>query len=81
MKKENIYKFLYAVGILLIIAFAIRLGVDYSKYDTVNNSAPFYVFIIERVVEYLLPAIAMFIAGKVTKNKYARNIKNNVKGN
>ena len=80
MKKENIYKFLYAVGILLIIAFAIRLGVDYSKYDTVNNSTPFYVFIIKRVVEYLLPAIAMFIAGKVTKNKYARNIKNNVIG-
>lgn len=80
MKKENIYKFLYAVGTLAIIAFTIRLGADYSKYDTANNSAPFYVFIIERVVEYILPGIAMFIAGKVTKNKYASHTKNNVKG-
>ena len=29
MKKENIYKFLYAVCIFLIVGFTIRLGVDY----------------------------------------------------
>lgn len=50
MKKENIYKFLYVVCIFLIVGFAIRLGADYFKYDNINNSAPFYTLIIERLV-------------------------------
>ena len=37
MKKENIYKFLYTISMLLILAFGIRLGVDYFKYDKINN--------------------------------------------
>ena len=48
MKKENIYKILYAISIILIIGFAIILGIDYSKYDNINNSAPFYSFKIGR---------------------------------
>ncbi len=72
MKKENIYKFLYIVCIFLIIAFAIRLGVDYFKYDNTNNSAPFYAFIIERVVEFIVPSIIIFIIGKAMKEKYCK---------
>ncbi len=72
MKKENIYKFLYIVSIFLIIGFAIRLGVDYSKYNTHSNSAPFYAFIIERVVEFIIPSIIVFIIGKVMKKKYKK---------
>lgn len=72
MKKENIYKFLYAVSILLIIGFTIRLGVDYFKYDNVNNSAPFYTFIIERVIEFIIPSIIVFIFAKVIKKKYSK---------
>ncbi len=70
MKKENIYKYLYTVSIFLIIGFAIRLGVDYFKYDSYNNSAPFYVFIIERVVEFIIPSIIVFIVAKIAKKKY-----------
>ncbi|MDY5992797.1 MAG: hypothetical protein SPJ06_02250 [Bacilli bacterium] len=70
MKKENIYKFLYVVSIFLIIGFAIRLGVDYFKYDSYSNSAPFYVFIIERVVEFIIPSIIVFIVAKIAKKKY-----------
>lgn len=72
MKKENIYKFLYAVGIFLIIGFIIRLGVDYFKYNTINNSAPFYTFIIERVVEFILPSVIVFIVGRIMKKKYSK---------
>lgn len=72
MKKENIYKFLYAVSIFLIIAFAIRLGVDYYNYNTYLCSAPFYLFIIERIVEFILPSIIVFIVASITKNKYKR---------
>lgn len=70
MKKENIYKFLYAVSIFLIIGFAIRLGADYFKYDNINNSAPFYIFIIERIVEFIIPSIIVFIVAKIIKKKY-----------
>lgn len=70
MKKENIYKFLYTVSIFLIIGFTIRLSVDYFKYDNLNNSAPFYTFIIVRIIEFIIPSIIVFIAGKVMKKKY-----------
>jgi len=70
MKKENVYKFLYAISVFLIVGFAIRLGVDYFKYDTHSNSAPFYVFIIERVIEFIIPSIIVFIVAKIAKKKY-----------
>lgn len=72
MKKEDIYKFFYTVCIFLIVGFAIILGVDYFKYDNTNNSAPFYIFIIERVVEFIVPSIVVFIVGKVMKKKYSK---------
>lgn len=72
MKKENIYKFLYTVSIFLIIGFTIRLGADYFKYNNTNNSAPFYAFVIERTVEFIVPSIIVFIVGKVVKNKYSK---------
>lgn len=72
MKKENIYKFLYAVSIFLIIWFVIKLGIDYFEYDDITNSAPFYVFIIERVVEFIIPSIIVFIVGTMMKKKYLK---------
>lgn len=69
MKKENIYKFLYAVCIFLIVGFVIRLGADYFN---ATNSAPFYVFVIERAVEFIIPSIIVFIVGKVMKKKYSK---------
>lgn len=72
MKKENIYKFLYAVCIFLILGFAIRLGVDYFKYNNINTSAPFYAYIIVRVVEFIIPSIIIFIVAKIVKKKYSK---------
>ena len=69
MKKENVYKFLYEVSILLIIGFCIRLGVDYLKYDKITNSAPFYAFIIVRALEFILPSIIIFIVAKIINRK------------
>jgi len=42
---------------ILIIGFFARLGADYFKYDSINNSAPFYVFIITRIVEFIIRSI------------------------
>lgn len=72
MRKENIYKFLYAICIFSIIGFIIRLGADYFKYDNINNSAPFYVVLIERIVEFIIPSIILFIIGKIMKKKYSK---------
>lgn len=72
MKKENIYRFLYAVCILLTVGFAVRLGADYYTYDSINNSAPFYACIIERFFEFMLPGIILFVVGTVMKKKYAK---------
>lgn len=72
MKKENIYKFLYAICIFIIIGFIIRLGADYFKYDNINNSAPLYVLLIERIIEFIIPSIVLFIIGKIMKKKYSK---------
>ena len=72
MRKENIYKFLYAVSILLIIGFVIRISVDFIKYDEMNNSAPFYAFIIIRAIEFVAPSIICFVVGKITKKKITK---------
>ena len=72
MKKENIYKILYTVSIIFIIGFIIIVGVDYFKYNNLNNSAPFYTFIIMRMIEFIIPSVLVFIIGKIVKNKYSK---------
>ncbi len=72
MKKQNIYKFLYLVCALLVLGFCVRLGVDYYKYDTVLNSAPFYTFVIVRAVEFIVRSIIIFIVARYLKNKYTK---------
>lgn len=73
MKKENIYKILYAVSIFLVITFIIVSGVDYYLYNTTLNSAPFYLFIILRAAEFIIPSIIVFIIGKVIKKNIQSN--------
>ena len=73
MKKNNIYKFLYAVSTLLVLGFAISLGVDAYKYN--NNiyigSAPLYAYALIRAVEFIVPSIIVFIVALITKKKLA----------
>ncbi len=67
MKKVSIYKFLYFTSILLIIGFIIRLVADYFTYKV--YSSPFYVYIIVRSLEFLLPSIILLIVGNILKSK------------
>ena len=71
MKKENIYKFLYAVSALLIVGFAIRFGVDIFKYDSYNSSAPLYAYALVRAAEFIVPSIIVFVAAIICKKKFA----------
>lgn len=67
MNKEKIVKLLYFVSIVLVIGFGICVLVDYLRYDTILNSAPFYIFIITRFVEFIVPSIIIFIVATLIK--------------
>lgn len=71
MKKEHAYRFLYALSVMLLFAFAVRVGADWLKYDDANNSAPFILFAAVRAAEFVLPSLSALIAGIVLKSKYA----------
>ncbi len=67
---ENIYKYLFAISLFLIIIFLSLIGIDYFHYDALNNSAPFYTYIIVRSLEFILPSIILFLIGLFCKKKY-----------
>ena len=71
MKKANIYKFLYAISSLLALGFVVHTIVDACRYDSMLTSFPFYAFVIVHAVEYLVPALIVFVAGLVCKKKFA----------
>lgn len=71
MKKDRIYKILYAVSVVLLVIFVIMLGVDYSRYRT--YSAPFYIYVVTRAVEFVIPSIIVFVAAKVMEKRVDKN--------
>lgn len=72
MKKENYYKIMYAISLLLFLGFILNIVIDYIKYDPIITSAPFYVNIIIRLTEFLLPSIIFIIIGIIYKNKFSK---------
>lgn len=68
MKKQNYYKLFYLVSILALIVFFIRIGVDYFKYD-ITSSVPFYLFLIERTLEFIVQSIIFFLIGKIKERR------------
>ncbi len=69
MKKEIVCKVLYALSVLLLVGFLISLVSDYMQYNTYLNSAPFYIFVLVRAVEFILPGIMVFIVVMVMRRK------------
>lgn len=69
MKDKTVHKILYAVTVLCLIGFAVRLGADWFLYDAAENSAPFSVFVLARAVEFIVPAIAAFAVGTAFRKK------------
>ena len=55
----------------LIIGFIIRLGVDYFKYYEIYT-LPFYYYIIERFLEFIVPSIIIFVLARLIKKKYVK---------
>ena len=69
MKKFNGATVCYGLSLLLFVAFVVHTIVDYSRYNTTLNSAPFYVWIFVNAVYFVLPAILLLLIGFVIRKK------------
>lgn len=64
---KKIVKLLFGTSILMLILFFVMLAIDYFKVYP-YGSAPFYLYVIERSVEFIVPAIVFYLfARKVNK--------------
>ena len=55
------------VSVVLVISFIVKNVVDYSKYTSTLNSAPFYVWILANALYLIIPAIILFAVGAIIK--------------
>ena len=69
MKKINGVSVCYTLSILLFLGFIINTIVDYSRYDSTLNSAPFYLWVLVNILCFIVPAIIVLIIGLVIKKK------------
>ena len=69
MKRDLICKLLYIISIILVIAFTILLAIDYSKYDSIINSAPFSAYVIVRLIEFVIPAFVCFLIARIRRKR------------
>ena len=53
----------YAAEAMLLALFIYSIYKDYTIYYPYGSS-PFYLYIIERFIEFIVPAIVLFIVGK-----------------
>ncbi len=57
------------ISIILAMAFAILVIVDYIQYSPVSNSASFCVWVLVDVLLLVLPTIIVFMTGRIMKKK------------
>ncbi|MBQ6714116.1 MAG: hypothetical protein IJN15_01050 [Clostridia bacterium] len=60
------------ISIVLLICFVVNTIIDYMRYSSALNSAPFRVWILVNAVYFILPAIIVFIVGAVIRIKNKR---------
>lgn len=75
MKKIDWKRICYVASLILVLVFVIRVVLDYINYDAMVNSAPFSVFILVEAINFILPALLLFIAGLVIGKLKNKNIK------
>ena len=70
MKQENkLYKFLFFISVGMIAGFSIQIAMDPASYGEVVTSAPFYVVVLTRAVQYLVPSAIAFAIAMLIKKK------------
>ena len=69
MKKEKIgikkiiSILLFFMSLILILGFVVTLNVDWLNYYSRYEANPFYVYILQRGLEFLLPAVVLIVVG------------------
>ena len=69
MKKINGVSVCYTLSIILFLGFIINTIVDYRRYNSTLNSAPFYLWVLVNILCFIVPAIIVLIIGLVIKKK------------
>ena len=69
MKKLNGVKICYGLSALLAVGFIINTIIDYARYNSTLNSAPFYLQVIVSAICFIVPAIIVLVIGFVIKKK------------
>ncbi len=69
MDKKIISQICNCVGILLVIVFIVKSCIDYSNYS-IDNSAPFSVWIMINALYFIIPAIIFFISGFIIRKRH-----------
>lgn len=67
MKRINGTKVCYGLSVLLVIGFVINTMIDYSRYNSTLNSAPFSLWIFVNAICFVVPAILVFVVGLIIK--------------
>ena len=68
--KKCLYKIAWGIAAALFLAFVVFLIIDACTYNDMLTSAPFYVCVIVRFFEFLLPSQLLFGIGILLKKKY-----------
>ena len=66
------HKLLYGASILMVLGFCVHVCIDYRAYNSVLNSAPFWVWILTDALLWLIPAAIAAVAGYVAKKKLTK---------
>lgn len=69
------HKLLYGASVLMVLGFCIHLVIDWYKYGTTLNSAPFWVWICADALLWLIPAALAALAGLIACKKFKEKMK------
>mgnify|MGYP003305097019 CR=1 FL=1 len=69
------HKLLYGASGLMVLGFCIHLVIDWHKYNTTLNSAPFWVWICADALLWLIPAALAALAGLIAYKKFKEKTK------
>lgn len=65
-RRRAIAAILYVIAVILVISFGFQLWKDYTVHYP-YGSAPFYVYVMERAIDRLLPSGLCIAAGSAVK--------------
>lgn len=69
MNKKYIIKICNVSSSILAVIFVIKCILDYRQYNSMLNSAPFYLGIVVNAIYLLVPAFVLFIITKIIAKK------------